>query len=190
MFNEIQMKEIRNHLRRSENEEAIANIAGIIAKEYGKVGGNISEEEAKRIAMIMNLGETDERIAHIYDKSCNWKEHPEAIELNKLHGKYSVEMASKMGIELTEEQKNVISGHSRGDYSSTLGQIIKIAEVCRATESSRWYRGEKKEAAQSWEEVASVLREDRSLEPGLIALAGNSYGREKFPVKGEEEIEK
>ena len=124
-----------------------------------------------------------------YDESYSWKEHPEAKESNKLHGQYSVEMAERAGIELTEEQKAVIEGHSKGEYPSKLGQIIKIAEVCRATEMPRWYRGEKKEPAKSWEEVYSVLREDKLLDPTMIALAGNSYGVKHFTDKEQDKEE-
>ncbi len=180
MISQEQEKLILEHSRRPENDKAIAQIAVQIAKEFEKTGGSAPENIVEQTALIMNIGETDERIAYIYDAACNWKEHPEAIELNKLHGEYSVEMAEKLGIELTEEQKAVISGHSKGEYPSTLAQIIKIAEICRATESPRWYRGEKKEAAKSWEEVNRVLREDKDIPLGLIALTANSYGKGKF----------
>ena len=84
------------------------------------------------------------------------------------------------GILLSEDQKAVISGHSKGEYHSSLGQIIKIAEVCKATENPRWYRGEQKPAAQSWEDVRSILKEDTSLPPQMIALAERSYGKQHF----------
>ena len=189
MYTEEQEKFIEEHLRRPDNDRMIAEIAFQIAEEFGKVGGKISPALARDTAMLMNLGETDPRIAEIYDESYSWKEHPEAKGSNKLHGQYSVEMAEKTGIELTEEQKAVIEGHSKGEYHSTLGQIIKIAEVCRATEMPRWYRGEKKEPAKSWEEVYSVLREDKSLNPTMIALAGNSYGVKHFTDKEQDKEE-
>lgn len=138
-----QINYIESHLRRPENEKGIAKIAEIIAKEFQKVGGDIDPKIASLTAYIMNLGETDDRISYIYASDYNWKEHPEAIELNKKHGEYSVEMAEKIGIELTEEQKEVIEGHSKQEYKTALAQIIKVAEVCKATESPRWYRGER-----------------------------------------------
>lgn len=180
MFTQEQEKYIFEHLRRPENDKAISQIASLIAKEFQKAGGNVSPELAIRVSLLMNLGETDSRIAHIYESTYNWKEHPEAINLNKLHGAYSVEMAESIGITLSEEEKAVIEGHSKGEYSSALGQIIEIAEVCKATESPRWYRGEKKEPSKSWDEVFSVLKEDSSLDPIFITLAGNSYGKEHF----------
>ena len=189
MFNKEQEEFIFKHLRRPENDKGIAEISAEIAKELEKVGGapGVTPDIAKQTAILMNLGETDERIAYIYDSSCNWKEHPEAIQLNKLHGEYSVEMAEKIGIDLTEEQKNVISGHSKGEYNSALGQIIKISEICKATESPRWYRGEKKEPAKSWKEVYDVLKEDENLLPQMISLAEIAYGRTKFPQNKEVE---
>lgn len=187
MISQEQEKIIVEHLRRPENDKAIAQIAALIAKEFEKTGGSAPADMVEQTALLMNMGETDERISHIYEPSYNWKEHPEAIELNKLHGEYSIEMAEKLGIELSEEQKAVIAGHSKGNYSSMVAQIIKAAEVCRATETPRWYRGEKKEAAKSWEEVYSVLREDKELSLGIIALTGNSYGRGKFGPKAKNE---
>ena len=88
MFNEEQEKFILNHLRRPENEKGIAKIATEIAQELEKVGGaaGVSPSIAEQTAMLMNLGEMDNRIAYIYDSNYNWKEHPEAIELNKMHG--------------------------------------------------------------------------------------------------------
>lgn len=180
MFNKEQKQFINEHLRRPENDIAIAKIAYQMVSEFEKVGGTISPELAQQTAILMNLGETDSRIAYIYDSSYNWKEHPEAIELNKLHGQYSVEMAESIGINLTEEQKSTITGHSKGEYSSALGQIIKIAEICKATESPRWYRGEKKEPAQTWGEVIDVLKEDPNLLPQMIRLAEVSYGKSHF----------
>lgn len=185
-----QLNYVQEHLRRPENEIGIAQISEMIAKEYQKVGGDIIPQEAKLTAYIMNLGETDDRISYIYSSDHNWKEHPEAIELNKQHGKYSVEMAENIGIQLTAEQQEVIEGHSKQEYKTPLAQIIKVAEVCKATESPRWYRGEKKEAAKSWEEVSDVLKEDKSINPAIIALAGNSYGISKFEKVNQEEIEK
>lgn len=179
-------QEILKKLRRPENDKAIAEIAVLISTEFQKVGGTLPSELVYQTALLMNMGETDSRIAHIYESSYNWKEHPEAIELNKLHGKYSVEMAEKMGISLSDEQKDVIEGHSKGEYDSALAQIIKISEVCKATESPRWYRGEKKEPAKSWEEVYEVLKEDKALNPAIIALAANSYGKEHFKPKENE----
>ena len=176
MFSNEQREYILKHLRRPDNDLEIAKIAQTLAKKYGK----ISDELVLDTASIMNLGETDSRIAHIYEVSCNWKEHPEAIDLNKLHGEYSVEMAESIGITLSEEQKQVISGHSRNEYSTVLGQIIKIAEICRATEQPRWYRGEKKDAAKSWDEVESVLLEDKGLSNDMIAIAKKSYGKQRF----------
>lgn len=183
MFTPEQEKYIFEHLRRPENDKAISEIASLIATEFQKAGGNVSPELAVKTALLMNLGETDSRISHIYESTCNWREHPEAIDLNKLHGRYSVEMAESIGIDLSEEQKSVIEGHSKEEYYSALGQIIKIAEVCRATESPRWYRGEKKDPAKSWDEVYSVLKEDQALEPIMITLAGNSYGKEHFSIQ-------
>ncbi len=189
MFDKEQEEFIFNHLRRPENDKGIAKIAAEMAQEIDKVGGapGVTPAIAMKTAILMNLGETDERIAYIYDASCNWKEHPEAIQLNKLHGEYSVEMAEKIGIELTEDQKNVISGHSKGEYNSALGQIIKISEICKATESPRWYRGEKKEPAKSWDEVYNVLKEDENLLPQMIRLAEISYGKNRF--KQDKELE-
>lgn len=188
MFTSLQKQFILEHLRRPENDKAISQIASLIAGEYQKVGGTIPSELVIQTALLMNLGETDSRIAHIYDSTYSWKDHPEAISLNKLHGSYSVEMAENIGINLSEEQKAVIEGHSKGDYSSALGQIIKIAEICKATESPRWYRGERKEPAKSWDEVYTVLKEDSDLNPAMIALTGNSYGKEHFNLK-EDSIE-
>lgn len=186
-----QINYIEKHLRRPENEKGIAEIAESIAKEFQKVGGDIDHKIVRLTAYIMNLGETDERIAYIYDPSWNWKEHPEAIELNKQHGKYSVEMAEKIGIDLTEEQKEVIEGHSKQEYKTALAQIIKVAEICKATESPiRWYRGEKKEAAKSWNEVYEVLKEDKAINPAIIVIAANSYGKTRFKKIKQEEKEK
>lgn len=176
MLSSEQKDYIMKHLRRPENDADIAKIAYEIAQKHGK----ISPDMAFVTATLMNLGETDPRIAYIYDKDYNWKEHPEAIGLNKMHGEYSVEMAESIGISLTDEQKQVISGHSKGEYTSELGQIIKIAEVCRATEQPRWFRGEKKEAAKAWDEVESVLKEDKDLLPEMIEMAKKSYGKNRF----------
>ena len=46
-------------------------------------------------------------------------------------------MALDKGISLTEEQKQIISGHSQNIYPNDLARIIKSAEICRATESPR-----------------------------------------------------
>lgn len=183
MFTDEQKQFIQTHLRRPENDKDISKIAYLISTEFQKVDGEIQPEIAMQTALLMNLGETDSKISYIYDSSFNWKEHPEAINLNKMHGQYSVEMAEKIGIMLSDEQKSVIAGHSRNEYSSALGQIIKIAEICKATESQRWYRGEKKEPATSWEEVYSVLKEDSNLLPQMIKLAELSYGKERFKTK-------
>lgn len=164
---------IMKHLRRPENDADIAKIAYEIAQKHGKV----SPEMAFVTATLMNLGETDPRIAGIYSVK-GWS--PEQIELNKKHGEYSVEMAESIGVPLTDEQRQVISGHSRGEYVSELGQIIKIAEVCRATEQPRWYNGVQKPAAKSWEEVESVLKEDKKLLPQMIEVAKKSYGKNRF----------
>ena len=64
----------------------------------------------------------------------------EARQLNAQHGKYSVKMALEAGIPLTEEQKQIISGHSQNKYPNNLALIIKSAETCKATESPRWSR--------------------------------------------------
>lgn len=180
MFTEEQKEYIVCNLRRPENEIRISQIAFDIAEELRKTGVDIESELVKQTAMLMNLGETDPRISYIYDSEYNWKEHPEAIKLNKLHGKYSVEMAENNNIKLSEEQKRVIAGHSKGDYTTLLGEVIKIAEICRATESTRWYRGEKKAPANSWKEVQEILSEDELIKPQLIAIAENSYGRKQF----------
>lgn len=180
MIDEDLKKKIRDHLRRPENDEGIAEIAKSMATEFQKRGGEVTPEVAEKTAYIMNIGETDERISYIYESDYKWNEHPDAIELNKLHGEYSVKMAEKMGIPLTDEQKETIEGHSRGEYNSNLAYIMKVAEMIKATESERWYRGEKKQAAKSWEEVLSVLREDKNIPPRIIEMARISYGEKHF----------
>lgn len=189
MLSSEQKKMILNHLRRPENDLTISEIAGQIAQEFNKVGGNVNLSGVEQTAILMNIGETDERIAYIYAEGYSWKEHPKAIDSNKLHGEYSVEMAEKFGIELSDEQKQVIAGHSKGMYETPMAQIIKIAEVCRATEFPRWYRGEKKEPATNWKEVSDVLKEDPNISVGMIEHAKNSYGR-RFKTKEEVSIEK
>ena len=66
-------------------------------------------------------------------------------------------------------------------------RIIKISEICKATESPRWYRGEKKEPAKSWDEVYEILKEDESLLPQMVRLAEISYGKDRFPKDKEME---
>ena len=174
MLSSEQKDYIMKHLRRPENDADIAKIAYEIAQKHGKV----SPDMAFVTATLMNLGETDPRIAGIYSVK-GWS--PEQIELNKKHGEYSVEMAESIGISLTDEQKQVISGHCRGEYVSELGQIIKIAEVCRATEQPRrWHNGVQKSVAKSWDEVESVLKEDEDLLPEMIEVAKKSYGKTRF----------
>ena len=64
-------------------------------------------------------------------------------------------------------------------------KIIKSAEICKATESPRWSRGEKKEAAQSWDEVSNILQKE-GISPELIRIVANSYGKERFGKDQEE----
>ena len=123
MLSSEQKKMILNHLRRPENDLAISEIAGQIAQKFNKAGGNVDISEVEQTAILMNIGETDERIAYIYAEGYNWKEHPKAIDSNKLHGEYSVEMAEKFGIKLSDEQKQVIAGHSKGMYETPMAQI-------------------------------------------------------------------
>lgn len=182
MLTKEQTQSIINHLRSPENELRISEIAKTIAVECNNAGYSISPEKIQETALLMNIGETDERISYIYNPSYNWKEHPEAVELNKLHGQYSVEMADSLGITLSDEQRSAIISHSEGKYSSTIAQIIKIAEICSATEKPRYYRGEKKQPAENWPDVSAILEKEGVLDPAIIALAGNSYGR-KFTRK-------
>lgn len=168
---------IQKHLRQPEKEQRIADIVRQIVQEDQKAGGNLDPNEAATLAFVMNIGEMHPSIGHIY--SLNWKEHPEAITLNREHGALSVEMLREWKVALTTKQEQIIRGHSKGEYPNRLAQIIKVAEICSATEQERFFRGEKKSAAKSWEEVANFLKEE-GIETGLIALVGNSYAEERF----------
>ena len=170
------------HLRRPENDLAIAEIVKGIALECAKAGIDIDSNYAQSTALLMNIGETHPDISYIYDSNFSWKDHPEAKQLNARHGDYSVKMALDAGISLTPEQEQIISGHSRNKYPNQLALIIKSAEICRATESSRWSRGVKKDADISWKEVADILREE-GIPPELIQIVEFSYGKSKFGEK-------
>ena len=174
-----QKKFVLNHLRRPENDLAISNIVEQIVSEANKSGLNIDSDYAQSTALLMNIGETHPYISHIYASNYSWKDHPEAKQLNAQHGEYSVQMALDKGISLTEEQKQIISGHSQNKYPNNLALIIKSAEICRATESPRWSRGTRKDAAKSWGEVSSILAEE-GISPQLIQLVANSYGKLRF----------
>ena len=175
---------VLNHLRRPENDLEISNIVKKIISEANKSGLNIDSDYAQQTALLMNIGETHPDISYIYANDFSWKDHPEARQLNARHGEYSVKMALDAGIPLTEEQIQIISGHSQNKYPNQLALIIKLAEVCRATESPRWSRGAKKDAAKSWREVSSILKEE-NISPELIAIVANSYGKIRFHNEAE-----
>ena len=170
---------VLNHLRRPENDLAISNIVEQIVSEANKSGLNIDSDYAQSTALLMNIGETYPGISHIYASDYSWKDHPEARQLNAQHGEYSVQMALDEGISLTEEQKQIISGHSQNKYPNDLALIIKSAEICRATETPRWSRGTRKDPAKSWDEVSSILAKE-GISPQLIQLVSNSYGKLRF----------
>ncbi len=176
---------VLKHLRRPENDLDISNIVEKIALEANKLGLDINSDYAQSTALLMNIGETNPEISYIYASDFSWKNHPEARQLNAKHGEYSVKMALEAGISLTEEQKQIIAGHSQNKYPNNLALIIKSAEICKATESPRWSRGEKKEAAKSWDEVSSILKEE-GISPELIQIVANSYGKERFGKDKEE----
>lgn len=184
-LSEEQKNFVLTHLRRPENDLDISNIVEKIVLEANKLGLNINSDYAQSTALLMNIGETNPEISHIYASDLSWKDHPEARQLNAQHGKYSVKMALEAGIPLTEEQKQIISGHSQNKYPNNLALIIKSAEICKATESPRWSRGEKKEAAKSWDEVSSILKEE-GISSELIQIVANSYGKERFDKDQEE----
>ena len=170
---------VLSHLRRPENDLAISNIVEEIALEANKSGLDIDSDYAQSTALLMNIGETHPDISYIYASDYSWKDHPEAKQLNARHGKYSVQMALDKGISLTEEQKQIISGHSQNIYPNDLALIIKSAEICRATESPRWSRGTRKDPAKSWSEVSSILDEE-GISSKLIQIVANSYGKLRF----------
>lgn len=178
-LNAMQRNFVFSHLRRPENDLAISNIVKQVTLEANKSGFNINPEYAEQTALLMNLGETHPDISYIYDPDFSWKEHPEAKDLNSKHGEYSIKMAQEEGIELTPEQMEIISGHSQNKYPNVLALIIKSAEICRATEFSRWSRGEKKGPATSFSEVASILKEE-GISPQIINVVSNSYGKNRF----------
>ena len=178
-LSEEQKNFILKHLRRPENDLAISAIVEKIALEANKLGLDINSDYAQSTALLMNIGETNPEISYIYASDFSWKDHPEARQLNAKHGEYSVNMALDAGIPLTEDQKQIISGHSQNKYPNNLALIIKSAEICRATESPRWSRGVKKEAAQSWNEVSSILEEE-GISSELIQIVADSYGKERF----------
>ena len=184
-LSEEQKNFVLKHLRRPENDLAISNIVEKIASEANKLGLDINSDYAQSTALLMNIGETNPEISYIYASDFSWKDHPEARQLNAQHGNYSVKMALEASIPLTEEQKQIISGHSQNKYPNNLALIIKSAEICKATESPRWSRGEKKEAAQSWDEVSNILQEE-GISPELIQIVANSYGKERFGKDQEE----
>jgi len=180
-FDRNQKANIMTHLINLNKSAETASIAYEIAKKHGE----ISPELTYATAILMNLGETHDEIKHIYDPFYRWPkegmdrpDHP--INLNKRHGEFSVKMAESFGINLTEEQKQAIEGHSKGEYSTALGQIIKIAEVCRATEDKRIYNGEDKNAATSWEEIEKILLKDTGLSHGIIEVAKEAYVSTRF----------
>lgn len=180
MLTEFQKSFITYHLRRPENDIRISEVAKIIAEEFNKSGSTLDLNVVAETVLIMNLGECDPRISEIYEEGYSWKEHPEAIDLNKLHGQYSVEIAKSIGVYMTDEQENVITEHSKStEYTSELAKLIKISEVCVATENERFYRGEKKLAATSWNEV-KVLLEEHGFSEEDVSLTEKSYSKERF----------
>ena len=149
-INEMQRREIDNRFETSkrENEQKCAEFARKFVIAYNLHLGKaeqIDPENVYNMAKVMNVWETDEEIAWIYDKSCNWREHPEAIELNKRHGEFSVKILESLGVELTADEKNEIIGVSKGEYSTLRAEILKAAEVYVATQRRRMYRGEMKD---------------------------------------------
>lgn len=181
MFTAEQLEYIKTHLRDTNKELAIVQIAKDICIEFRKPENENENpptlEDIVKTAILMNLGETHPTIAPIYDTSRCWGD--EEISLNKLHGEYSVQMAKSNGINLTPEQEAVIIGHSKGIYPSTLGQIIKAAEVCKATKSERWYEGKKKPPAKDFSEVEALLKEN-GIDTSIISAVRDSYGKQQF----------
>lgn len=202
MFSTEQREYIIRHLRRPDNDLKIAEIAKSIAKTHKEYPSELVLDTA----FIMNLGETHPDISFIYEPTRSFRdvlkyenektEIQESLErirnrlqkaeeltgwdLNNLHGEFSVQMAKSIGINLTEEQEQVISGHSKGEYTSPLGQIIKIAEVCRATEQPRKFDGKEMPPASSWSEVENMLQKTKGLSPDMISIARESYGKQRF----------
>lgn len=115
-LSEEQRTFVLNHLRRPENDLAISNIVKQITSEANQSGLNIDSDYAQSTALLMNIGETHPDISYIYDSNFSWKDHPEARNLNAKHGEYSVKTAQEAGIPLTEEQIQIMSGHSKNQY--------------------------------------------------------------------------
>ncbi len=171
------LEKIKGMLRDVKKEIEIAELAKNVASEYNQ---NLTEEDRMNpnavfdLAMVMNIGETAEDISWIYDKTCNWREHPEAIKLNEQHGEYSVKMLEQMGINLTAEEKKEISGHSKKEFPTLRSKIIKGAEVCVACNRKRMYRGEEKEES-SYDELKGILLEEGIPVPVMSVLMSVNY---------------
>ena len=171
------LEKIKGMLRDVNKEIEIAELAKNVASEYNK---NLTEEDRMDpnavfdLAMVMNIGEAAEDISWIYERTCNWREHPEAIKLNEQHGEYSVKMLEQMGINLTEEEKKEISGHSKKVFPTLKSKIIKASEVCVACNRKRMYRGEKKEES-TFDELKGILQEEGIPVPVISVLMNVKY---------------
>lgn len=72
----------------------------------------------------MNIG-THPSICYIY--SLNWKEHSEAITLNRKHGAFSVEMLKKWKVALTIKQEEMLKDNK--NKSNKKAKLYFLREV-------------------------------------------------------------
>ena len=173
-INESQLKEIESRFKPSkrEQEQECAEFVKELVIAYNRnlrKEDQIDPEKIYNMARVMNVGETHEEIAWIYDRSCNWREHPEAIELNKRHGECSVKILEELGVGLTSKEKEEIAGVAKGIYPSLRAQILKAGEVYVATQRKRVYRGERKDESTE-EEMEEILKENGIFMPIINVL--------------------
>lgn len=203
-----QMEYVMNHQKSPENVREVAEVLRKLAERYpNNEELHVTPEELKNMLLIANIGEHHPDMfidgVSIYSKEFGkWDDSErgkQAKALNAQRGSKSVQMAQELGIELTPEMVEAIEATSQGKSVNLMAVLMKAAQTYEAVKHPRWSRGEKKEPAQSFEEVEEILREEmefmmrgQEIEPeakdqlvnGIIESARTTYSMEKITEQG------
>ena len=138
----------------------VANTVGAICEKIGEQKLGFTSDDIQRICLISNIGQMHPDMyvngVNIYLYDGPWDEKARTLNLNR--GEYSVQMAEKQGIKLSDDEKETIKGTSRGRASNLMSSMIKIAQTYIAVQRKRWNDNKDKGPIKDFDKIADELR--------------------------------